>query len=82
MNRTLQILKYEKGKESFRMREREGPDRNAVEKALLQEEIERRILNMEQENYRFPKHFDKKDYVAAALSALGCLIMLVIGAWL
>lgn len=29
------------------MREREGPDRNAVEKALLQEEIERRILNME-----------------------------------
>lgn len=64
------------------MREREGPDRNAVEKALLQEEIERRILNMEQENYRFPKHFDKKDYVAAALSALGCLIMLVIGAWL
>lgn len=64
------------------MREREGPDRNAVEKALLQEEIERRILNMEQENYRFPKHFDKKDYVVAALSALGCLIMLVIGAWL
>lgn len=65
MNRTLQILKYEKGKESFRMREREGLDGNAREKAQLQEEIERRILNMEQENHRFPQRFDKKDYVAA-----------------
>lgn len=64
------------------MREREGLDGNAREKAQLQEEIERRILRMEQENYRFPKRFDNKDYVAAALAALGCLVMLVIGAWL
>lgn len=64
------------------MREREGLDGNAREKAQLQEEIERRILRMEQENYRFPKRFGRKDYVAAALAALGCLVMLVIGAWL
>lgn len=64
------------------MREWEGLDGNAAEKAQLQEEIERRILRMEQENYRFPIRFARKDYAAAALSALGCLVMLVLGAWL
>lgn len=45
----------------------------------LDAEIERRICEMEKNDYEFPKRFAKKDYIILALVAAICLAMLIIG---
>lgn len=57
-------------------------DKATKEKIRLHEEIERRIRIMEQEQYQFPERFGRKDYLLTALVVLGCLLMLILGAWL
>ncbi len=47
----------------------------------LNEEIERRIEEMEREDYEFPRRFSKADYTVTAVIAVICLIMVICGAF-
>lgn len=48
----------------------------------LEDRIRRAINGMEAPDYRFPRRFGRKDYIAVALVAAGCLAMILIGATL
>lgn len=45
-------------------------------------EIEHRIKEMEQQNYQFPRHFDKRDYLVLAFVILICIGFLIAGVWM
>lgn len=48
----------------------------------MNEEIEKRIDEMESKDYEFPKRFSKKDYMIVAILVIFCLIMIIWGAYL
>lgn len=48
----------------------------------LNDEIERRIAVMEEENYEFPRRFSKKDYIFTALVGVICLAFIIGGAFI
>lgn len=48
----------------------------------LNEEIEKRISEMEQKDYVFPKRFGKRDYIILAAAAAVCLVMIIVGAYI
>lgn len=48
----------------------------------LNDEIERRIAVMEEENYKFPRRFSKKDYIFTALVGVICLAFVIGGAFI
>lgn len=50
--------------------------------AALNEEIERRIEEMESEDYEFPKRFSKLDYAVTAVVAIACLALVICGAFI
>lgn len=45
----------------------------------LAEEIEKRISEMESEDYEFPKRFGKRDYIIFAAVCAVCLILIIAG---
>lgn len=47
----------------------------------LDAEIEKRIAEMEDPNYVFPKRFGRKDYIAVGATVLFCLASVIIGAY-
>lgn len=49
---------------------------------LLNEEIEKRIAEMESPGYEFPDRFSKKDYIFTVIVGVVCLIGIIIGAFL
>ena len=52
------------------------------EKDALEQEILKKIEEMESPEYQFPKRFTKGDYTAAITATLICLAILIGGAWL
>ena len=46
------------------------------------DEVEKKILEMENESYEFPKRFSKKDYIVTAIVILICLVGVVAGAFI
>lgn len=48
----------------------------------LAEEIEKRISEMETEDYEFPKKFGKKDYIVLAAVCAVCLILIIAGGFI
>lgn len=48
----------------------------------LNEEIERRIEEMERADYEFPRKFSKLDYVITATVAFICLALIIAGAFI
>ena len=48
----------------------------------LDAEIEKRIAEMEEPNYVFPKRFGRRDYIAVGATVLFCLAAVIIGAYL
>lgn len=49
---------------------------------LLDEEVEKRISEMEAPGYEFPKRFSKKDYIVTAAVILLCLAAVIAGGFL
>ncbi len=47
----------------------------------LDEEIEKRITQMEEEKYEFPERFSKKDYIITIVVVIICLILVISGAF-
>lgn len=48
----------------------------------LYDEIEHRIVQMESNDYLFPKRFSKKDYMVVVLVVVVCLVLIILGAFL
>ncbi len=48
----------------------------------LYDEIEQRIVQMESNDYLFPKRFSKKDYMVVVLVVVVCLVLIILGAFL
>ena len=48
----------------------------------LYDEIEQRIVQMESNDYLFPKRFSKKDYMFVVLVVVVCLVLIILGAFL
>ena len=48
----------------------------------LYDEIEQRIVQMESNDYLFPKRFSKKDYMVVVLVVVVCLVLILLGAFL
>lgn len=48
----------------------------------LNNEIERRITEMEREDYEFPRRFSKTDYIITAVVAVICLAFVIGGAFI
>ncbi len=48
----------------------------------LDNEIEKRIAEMEQADYQFPQRFSKRDYIITGIVILICLISVIAGAFL
>ncbi len=48
----------------------------------LNNEIERRIAEMEREDYEFPRRFSKADYILTAAVAVICLAFIIGGAFI
>lgn len=48
----------------------------------LDAEIEKRIAEMEEPNYVFPKRFGRMDYITVGATVLFCLAAVIIGAYL
>lgn len=46
------------------------------------DEVEKRISEMENENYEFPKRFSKKDYIVTGIVILVCLVGVIAGAFI
>ena len=46
------------------------------------EEIEKKISEMENESYEFPKRFSKKDYIVTVIVILICLAGVIGGAFI
>ena len=46
------------------------------------DEIEQRIVQMESNDYLFPKRFSKKDYMVVVLVVVVCLVLIILGAFL
>lgn len=46
------------------------------------EEVEKKIIEMEKENYEFPQRFSKKDYIITGIVVVICLIGVVLGAFI
>lgn len=54
---------------------------NEYDKKLARE-IEKRISEMESEDYKFPKRFGKMDYAVLAAVCVICLILIIAGGFL
>ncbi len=54
------------------------PKPNEYDKKLAVE-IEKRISEMESEDYEFPKRFGKRDYIILAVVCAVCLILIIAG---
>ncbi len=50
--------------------------------AELQQEIEKRIITMEDKSYEFPARFSRKDYIITAIVAAVCLAAIIGGAFI
>ena len=50
--------------------------------AHFMDEVEKKILEMENESYEFPKRFSKRDYIVTAILILICLVGVVGGAFI
>ena len=50
--------------------------------ACFTEQVEKKISEMEEETYEFPKRFSKKDYIATAIVILICLASVIGGAFI
>ena len=48
----------------------------------LYDEIEQRIVQMESNDYLFPKRFSKKDYMVVVLVVVVCLVLIILGDFL
>lgn len=48
----------------------------------LDAEIEKRIAEMESEDYEFPERFGKKDYIILAVVVVVCLVTVIAGAYI
>ena len=46
------------------------------------DEVEKKISEMEDESYEFPKRFSKKDYIVTAIVILICLAGVIGGAFI
>ena len=46
------------------------------------DEVEKKISEMEDESYEFPKRFSKKDYIVTAIVILVCLAGVILGAFI
>ena len=46
------------------------------------DEVEKKISEMEDESYEFPKRFSKKDYIVTAIVILICLAGVILGAFI
>ncbi|MGN0587442.1 MAG: hypothetical protein ACI4JF_09160 [Oscillospiraceae bacterium] len=57
-------------------------DKNNNYEEKLNAEIEKRISEMEQSDYVFPKRFGKRDYIILAAVAAVCLVMIIVGAYI
>lgn len=47
--------------------------------AALNEEIEKRIEEMERDDYEFPRRFSRLDYIVTAVVAVVCLALIICG---
>ncbi len=45
----------------------------------FEQQLEARIAAMEQPGYQFPARFGRKDYIAVAIVAAVCLVLIIIG---
>ena len=45
----------------------------------FEQQLEARIAAMEQPGYQFPARFGRKDYIAVAIVAAVCLVLIVMG---
>ena len=50
--------------------------------AHFMDEVEKKILEMENESYEFPKRFSIKDYIVTAIVILICLVGVIAGAFI
>lgn len=57
------------------------PKSNEYDK-MLAEEIEKRISEMESEDYKFPKRFGKRDYIVLTAICAVCLALIIAGGFL
>ncbi len=48
----------------------------------LNEEIEKRIEEMEREDYEFPRRFTRLDYTVTAVIGMICLTLVICGAFI
>lgn len=46
------------------------------------DEVEKKISEMEDESYEFPKRFSQKDYIVTAIVILICLVGVIWGAFI
>ena len=46
------------------------------------DDVEKKISEMEDETYEFPKRFSKKDYIVTAIVILICLVGVIGGAFI
>ena len=46
------------------------------------DEVEKKISEMEDESYEFPKRFSKKDYIITAIVIFVCLVGVILGAFI
>lgn len=57
-------------------------NRKDTYEAYFMAQVEEKILEMERENYEFPKRFSKKDYIVTAIVILLCLAGVIGGAFI
>lgn len=48
-------------------------------KEMLQEEVDARIEEIESEDYEYVAKLNKADYIGIALTAISCIVLIVIG---
>ena len=60
----------------------EEKQKNVQEQLLLEQELNAKILEMEQEAYVFPKRMGKKDYLFTLAVVVFCLAGIIAGGFL
>ncbi len=48
----------------------------------IEEEIEKRIEELEKIDYDFPERFSKKDYIITGMVILICIVLIIMGGYL
>ncbi|MDR0519600.1 MAG: hypothetical protein LBG82_06075 [Clostridiales Family XIII bacterium] len=60
----------------------EDQEHGSTDASTIESELERRIADMEDEGYEYPKRFGRRDYIFVGIAVALCVFAVVAGAFL